>query len=38
MDIYRYGLFSRDRVLGDVQKLLDGYHKNPDGFAASLLQ
>lgn len=38
MDIYRYGLFTRERVLGEVQKLLDGYQKNPDGFAKSLLQ
>ena len=37
MDIYRYGLFTRERVLDEMQKLLDGHRGNPNGFAASLL-
>ena len=37
MDIYRYGLFTRERVLSEIQKLLDTQHQNPDTFAAVLL-
>jgi len=37
MDIYRYGLFTRERVLGEIQKLLDTCHQNPDTFVGTLL-
>lgn len=37
MDIYRYGLFTRERVLSEIQKLLDEQRQSPDTFAASLL-
>ncbi len=37
MDIYRYGLYTRERVLGEIQALLDRYRADPDGFAGSLL-
>jgi hypothetical protein len=37
MDIYRYGLFTRGRVLDEIQKLLDAHGQNPDAFAGSLL-
>jgi hypothetical protein len=37
MEIYRYGLYTRERVLDEIQKLLDGHRGNPDGFATSLL-
>ena len=38
MDIYRYGLFTRERVLGEIQKLLDAHSKNPDDFVTELLR
>lgn len=38
MDIYRYGLYTRERVLDEIQKLLDGHRDDPDGFATSLLR
>jgi hypothetical protein len=37
MDIYRYGLSSREKVLGQIRDLLDQYQADPGGFAASLL-
>ncbi|MDP6041650.1 MAG: hypothetical protein QGG64_24090 [Candidatus Latescibacteria bacterium] len=37
MDIYRYGLYTRDRVLDEIQKLLDGHRDDPDDFVTSLL-
>ncbi|MFT5366012.1 MAG: hypothetical protein ACI8V2_000954 [Candidatus Latescibacterota bacterium] len=37
MDIYRYGLFTRERVLDEIQKLLDAQDLTPDTFAESLL-
>ncbi len=35
--LYMYGLSSREKVLGQLQDLLDRFHANPVGFAASLL-
>lgn len=37
MDIYRYGLFTRDRVLTEIQKLLEAHAQNPDTFSDTLL-
>ncbi len=37
MDIYRYGLYTREKVLGEIKGLLDRYRADPDGFAQSLL-
>ena len=37
MDIYRYGLSTREKVLGQIRDLIDGYRGNPEGFAQSLL-
>lgn len=37
MDIYRYGLFTRERVLDEIGKLLNGHKKDPVGFATLLL-
>ena len=37
MDIYRYGLFTRDRVLEEIGMLLDEHKIDPNGFSASLL-
>jgi hypothetical protein len=37
MDIYRYGLYSRERVIEEIEKLTSGHRENPDGFAESLL-
>jgi hypothetical protein len=37
MDIYRYGLFTRERVLNEIQKLLDTHRQNPDTFVGALL-
>jgi len=35
--IYMYGLAKREKVLQQLQGLLDRYHADPAGFAASLL-
>ena len=35
--LYMYGLSSREKVLGQIQELLDGYQADPSGFASSLL-
>ena len=35
--IYGYGLSPREKVLGDLQSLLDRFAADPDGFADSLL-
>ena len=37
MGIYRYGLSTRQKVLKQIQDLLDQHKADPDGFAASLL-
>lgn len=37
MDIYRYGLFSRERVLSEIQKVLDLHAQNPKTISESLL-
>jgi hypothetical protein len=37
MDIYRYGLYSKERVLEEIEKLVDGHKRDPEGFAGSLL-
>ena len=37
MDIYRYGLFTRERVLAEIQKMLDAHHQNPDTFVETWL-
>lgn len=37
MDIHRMGLSTREDLLQELQGLLDRYHANPSGFAASLL-
>ena len=37
MDIYRYGLYTREKVLGEIQGLLDRCKANPGTFAESLL-
>lgn len=37
MDIYRYGLFTRERVLDEVQKLLDAQAQSPDTLDVLLL-
>jgi hypothetical protein len=37
MKIYMYGLSSREKVLRQLQELLERYHTDPAGFAASLL-
>jgi hypothetical protein len=37
LKIYMYGLSSRDKVLRQLQELLERYHTDPSGFAASLL-
>lgn len=37
MDIYRYGLFTRERVLNEIQKLLDVQDQNPDTLETFLL-
>jgi hypothetical protein len=37
MDIYRYGLSTREKVIRQVQDLLDRYQADPSGFAATLL-
>jgi hypothetical protein len=37
MKIYMYGLSSKEKVLGQLQDLLDRHAADPEGFAASLL-
>ena len=37
MDIYRYGLYTRERVLNEVQKLLDAQAQSPDTLNTTLL-
>lgn len=37
LKLYMYGLSSRDRVRRQLQELLDRYHADPSGFAATLL-
>ncbi len=37
MSIYGYGLSTRERVLAELQELLDRHETDPGGFAASLL-
>jgi hypothetical protein len=37
LKIYMYGLSSREKTLKQLQELLDRYHADPTGFAASLL-
>jgi len=37
LDIYRYGLFTRERVLEEMQKLLDVQAQNPDTLAEVIL-
>ena len=37
MGIYGYGLSTRERVLAELQELLDRHETDPGGFAASLL-
>lgn len=37
LKLYMYGLSSREKVLSQIQALLDRHRTNPEGFAASLL-
>lgn len=37
LKIYMYGLASKEKVLQQLQELLDRHAANPEGFAASLL-
>jgi hypothetical protein len=37
MKLYMYGLSTREKVLGQMQGLLDNHAADPTGFAASLL-
>ena len=37
MKVYMYGLSSREKVLRQLQELLERYQADPAGFAASLL-
>ena len=37
IDIYRYGLYDRKRVLEEVGRLVDGQRADPRGFARGLL-
>lgn len=37
MKIYMYGLSTREKVLGQLQGLLERYHADPTGFASSLV-
>jgi hypothetical protein len=37
LKIYMYGLASKEKVLGQVQDLLDRYQADPQGFATSLM-
>ena len=36
MDIYRYGLYTRDRVMDELQSRLNEYREDPTGFATRL--
>ncbi len=36
LDIYRYGLYTRDRVLDELQSRLNEYREDPTGFATRL--
>ncbi len=36
MDIYRYGLSSREKVIGQLEEALASYETDPSGFAADL--
>lgn len=37
LDIYRYGLFTRERVIEQIQSLLERHRVDPEGFVKSLL-
>jgi len=37
LSIYRYGLSTRERTLGELRALLDAHAADPGGFAASLV-
>jgi hypothetical protein len=37
LKLYMYGLSSREKVCKQLQELLDRYHADPAGFAATLL-
>ena len=37
MDIYRYGLYTKERVLQEIEKLVNGHRQDPERFAGSLL-
>ena len=37
MDIYRYGLYSRERVLDEIEKLLTAHRNDPVNVTSSLL-
>ncbi len=37
IDIYRYGLYDRERVLKEIGQLVEGHRADPDGFARGLL-
>ncbi|HWP49782.1 MAG TPA: hypothetical protein VNM22_21680 [Candidatus Limnocylindrales bacterium] len=37
MDIYRYGLSTREKVLKQLQTFIDAYQADPQGFLAGLL-
>ncbi len=37
LSYYRYGLATRERVVGDMRALLDRHAADPEGFAGSLL-
>ena len=37
MDIYRYGLYKREKVLGILEDLVRGYEADPEGFVAGLV-
>lgn len=37
MKIYMYGLSTKEKVLNQMQDLIERYEEDPDGFAASLL-
>ena len=37
IDIYRYGLYDRERVLDEIRQLVEGHRADPDGFVRGLL-
>lgn len=37
MDIYRYGLYKREKVLGILEDLVRGYRADPEGFVEGLV-